>query len=123
MASIGNLQGLSRFKLIVLGILVFDLVCYFIIRQWVVLLEYCTTLGRKRLLIKRMQHATTYSQWKSAASELDAFLGLEEWKWDPSSPFYDYQLVQKIVRRLRRFRESDQESSVKDICTILKHSG
>jgi hypothetical protein len=67
-----------------------------------------------------MEGARSYSEWKSAAYELDRLLGLETWKWDPESLHFDYRLVQKIARRLKRFRT---QSKVRDLCRILKHSG
>jgi hypothetical protein len=106
--------------IIVLGIICWDLCCYFLIRQWVSWTEFMFIFGKKKTLLKKLQQSNSYSEWKTAALQLDAFLGLNTWKSEPFSPFYDAHLLQKIVLRLKRYRLKFK--SVKDVCKILKHS-
>lgn len=108
-------------QVVILLFMLIDLLFYFTIRYWVYLTEILQhRFGPTRLYIQKMEHAKSYSEWKSAASDLDKVLGIEDWKWDPESLHFDFRLVQKIVRRLKRFRN---QSKVRDLCRILKHSG
>lgn len=60
----------------------------------------------KRLatLEKDLKHAHNYQEWKEIAQELDDITGLNDWKRDNASPYYDYQLIANRLTRLRRYR-------------------
>ncbi|KAJ1980608.1 Lipase 5 [Dimargaris verticillata] len=45
--------------------------------------------------------ATTYTEWATAAHELDVLQGYEAWKNEPASPDYDFALVQARIAQLR----------------------
>ena len=61
-----------------------------------------------RRMVARMASATTYAEWRAAASRLDAALGIDEWKRVDACDAYDpARLRQRILlyRRLRRQRD------------------
>ncbi|KAJ3078554.1 hypothetical protein HK102_004402, partial [Quaeritorhiza haematococci] len=47
----------------------------------------------------------SYEEWKKAAIALDKHLGNNEWKQEERCRYYDVNLIQKMVRRLRRHRK------------------
>ena len=54
---------------------------YVCVRQVVNVFEYMLAwTGHKRVLRQRLRAATTWDQWKAAATEMDQHLGFEEWK-------------------------------------------
>ncbi|ORY94010.1 putative esterase of the alpha-beta hydrolase superfamily [Syncephalastrum racemosum] len=58
-----------------------------------------------------MDHALTYEDWLKAATLLDELEGWNAWKQDPSSPDYDWELVQTRLEQLQHVRESGQSQS------------
>ncbi|KAG0349024.1 hypothetical protein BG004_002552 [Podila humilis] len=50
--------------------------------------------------------ATNYEQWSEAAAILDRLQGKDKWKNDPTSPHYDYELLQERLSQLASARES-----------------
>jgi hypothetical protein len=104
----------------VLCVIVLDLVFYSTVRQIVAVIEYLFMTRGKRRLIMEMENAESFSAWKKAAMQLDKYLGMDEWKNDPYSKDFDFDLVSKITRRLRRYRLQD---NVSEIVKILTHSG
>ncbi|KAI8601247.1 acyl transferase/acyl hydrolase/lysophospholipase [Dissophora ornata] len=50
--------------------------------------------------------ATNYEQWASAAATLDRLQGKDKWKNDPTSPHYDYEMLQERLSQLASARES-----------------
>ena len=107
-----------------LGIIFFDLCLYFIVRHIISWVEFVFIYFTKRkTLMYRMKVSKSYSQWKVAANALDEYLNLDDWKRENESPHYDFQLLQKIVRRLRRFRKRNNPESVRDVMKLLKHTG
>ncbi|KAF9425930.1 hypothetical protein BGZ94_007087, partial [Podila epigama] len=50
--------------------------------------------------------ATNYEQWAEAAAILDNLQGKDKWKNDPTSPHYDYELLQERLFQLASARES-----------------
>ena len=54
----------------------------------------------KQLLYVKMQTATTYIDWKSAAAELDHIEGNNRWKYILDSPDYDAALVDARLKQL-----------------------
>ena len=103
-----------------LCVIVLDLVFYSTVRQIVAVIEYLFMTRGKRRLIMEMENAESFSAWKKAAMKLDKYLGMDEWKNDPYSKDFDFDLVSKITRRLRRHR---LQENVSEIVKILTHSG
>ncbi|KAJ3188150.1 hypothetical protein HDU85_005298 [Gaertneriomyces sp. JEL0708] len=86
--------------------IIFDLVMYIIVRQWVRLYEWITTrFGQFRKLYRELREAPNYETYKHAARTLDKYMKTDQWKRTEKSPYYDYDLVHRTVRRLRRHRE------------------
>jgi len=54
----------------------------------------------------RLEHATTYAEWREAATALDNLEGLGAWKRDMRSPDYDYRRIAAHLWRLRRLYDA-----------------
>ena len=59
----------------------------------------------RRDCLRTMAGATDYRTWYEAALELDRYEGLEEWRQDEISPFYDFELIRARRERLRQRRQ------------------
>lgn len=57
-----------------------------------------------RTMQQELAHASSYQEWQDIGLMLDDLTGLNEWKQDNSSPYYDYELIASRLTRLRRFR-------------------
>lgn len=66
-----------------------------------------------------MRMATSYEQWSTAAAILDQLEGKEEWKQDPISPDYDYEL---IIARLGQLRKARAEKDYSSMIYLLRTS-
>ncbi|KAI0225911.1 Lipase 5 [Massospora cicadina] len=64
-----------------------------------------------------MKLATSYEQWSTAAAILDQLEGKEEWKQDPISFDYDYDLILFRLGQLRKARAEKDYSSI-TICFV-----
>ena len=53
-----------------------------------------------------MAFATDYPTWRTHAVDLDALQGMDVWKGDPSSPFYQHKLIQQRLVNLRSWRQA-----------------
>jgi hypothetical protein len=51
-----------------------------------------------------MKVATEYKTWKKYALQLDQLQGKEEWKKEKQSQFYDYELIEFRLNKLRELR-------------------
>lgn len=56
------------------------------------------------------------AQWKRIALELDALLGLNQWKQSAPNAYYDAPLVRRVLKALREFRSRDD---VEGVCAVL----
>jgi TAG lipase/steryl ester hydrolase/phospholipase A2/LPA acyltransferase len=52
-----------------------------------------------------MAFATDYPSWRTHAVDLDTLQGMDVWKSDPNSPFYQHQLIQQRLVNLRNWRK------------------
>jgi NTE family protein len=52
-----------------------------------------------------MEMATDFPTWRTHAVDLDAQAGMDVWKSDPTSPHYQYQLIQQRLINLRQWRK------------------
>lgn len=66
-----------------------------------------------------MEHASTFEEWTEAAAQLDRLKGHEEWKMDPVSPDYDFELIQT---RLEQFRVAREMGDLDAISFLLRAS-
>lgn len=64
--------------------------------------------SRQRQLHREMHAATTYTQWREAAEELDRREGWDEWKADETSEDYDWRLIRSRLRQIRQYREEGE---------------
>ncbi|KAK7913990.1 patatin-domain-containing protein [Apiospora marii] len=55
---------------------------------------------RKQILMARLESADNYTQWETAAQELDILEGNDEWKADTSSGDYQPDLIESRLRDL-----------------------
>ncbi|KAI0053533.1 patatin-domain-containing protein [Auriscalpium vulgare] len=86
---------------------------YVTIRQMVNAKEWLSAWrGRKGLLRKRLRASTTYQEWKDAATVLDEYMGLNDWKHIDEDPYFDWRLVRKVKRSLRSLREKNDARGV-----------
>lgn len=54
----------------------------------------------------KLRQAKTYEEWKETATQLDNFLGFDEWKAIDEDPYYDWRLVRKVLKSLRILRKN-----------------
>ncbi|BGP49849.1 hypothetical protein JCM10450v2_005754 [Rhodotorula kratochvilovae] len=110
---------LSRWPLLLLifVIIICEFVAYLFIRQCVNVIEFFAgwrgERGRLRLALR---NAKTFDDWKARALELDAHLGLNDWKASAPNAYYDAPLVRRVLRALRSLREADDAEGV---CAVL----
>ncbi|CAG8536166.1 10204_t:CDS:2 [Ambispora gerdemannii] len=89
--------------LIVVGI---EVLLYILVRQIVNIWEYFVQWrGERFRLREQLRCATTYEEWINAAKKLDSHLGFDEWKDEVPFGFYDFNLLRKVNRDLKAFRE------------------
>ena len=62
-------------------------------------------LSIKKLKIT-LANASTYSEWKEIAQELDVLEGKEEWRKEEASPNYQYQFMKEQIIEIRKLRQS-----------------
>ncbi|GMM34207.1 triacylglycerol lipase [Saccharomycopsis crataegensis] len=55
-------------------------------------------------LIAQQKIATSYEEWKEISLKLDELLGNEEWKQNPVSDLYDYELISLRLNQIRHTR-------------------
>lgn len=59
-----------------------------------------------------MAHATDFHTWRTHAVDLDALQGMDVWKSDPSSPYYQHALIQQRLINLRNWRKAGDWAQV-----------
>ena len=60
-------------------------------------------------LKKDLENATSYKEWKHSALALDLATGLDNWKYDNTSPYYGYTFIAQRLTRIRYLRRSNQQ--------------
>ncbi|KAE8231733.1 hypothetical protein CF326_g3245 [Tilletia indica] len=117
----GILYQLLRFPLLVMIFLVvgMEFFLYVFVRQLVNIVEYVLAFrGRKGRLRKDLRAARTWDEWKTAALELDQYLGLQRWKEEDASGLYDWILVKKVVASLRTHRSRGDAEKVLEVLEL-----
>lgn len=61
-------------------------------------------LHRVEILRERLQHASSYTEWKEIALRLDEETGKEAWKYDNESPYFDAEILSKRYNLLKKYR-------------------
>lgn len=102
------------FLVIVLGWILALCLSYLITRLYIWGYERLITWrGRRQLLRRNLQSKSTFADWKSAAEELDNYLGNERWKSVDEYAYYDHSTVARVKDQLNsvRLQAQDQSSS------------
>lgn len=87
--------------LVVLAWIVFLGFSYLITRLYIYKYERLVTWrGQRQKLRRDLQSKSSYEDWQTAAQELDAHLGNEEWKETDDYAYYDYVTVTKVKQQL-----------------------
>lgn len=60
--------------------------------------------GRRQKLRRSLRSKTDYDIWRTAAQELDAYLGNEQWKETDDYAYYDFTTVTKVKDQLKAGR-------------------
>ncbi|CAG8512284.1 1078_t:CDS:10 [Diversispora eburnea] len=80
------------------------------------LLDWTKKLRHKRtpeeIIRYKLSVAKNYEEWTKLAKELDVLLGNDEWKSNPISPYYDYNLIQYKLDNFRQVRENNDVLSM-----------
>lgn len=93
------------FLFIVLGWILALCVAYLVTRLYVGAYERMVTWrGRRQMLRKNLQSSTSFAEWKTAAEELDDYLGNDNWKSSDEYAYYDYSTVMKVKEELKQIR-------------------
>lgn len=86
---------------------------YFFIRLYVSLSERLFIwTGRRRLVREGLRSAESYDEWLAAALKLDSYLGLQSWKAEPKSSYYDWLQVDKILGQMRTVGDDDEQLAI-----------
>lgn len=64
-----------------------------------------------------IRNAQAYEEWEEAALHLDNLLGLDLWRNNPTSPYYDYRLINE---RLARIVAARDEGNVHALVNLLR---
>lgn len=92
---------------------------YFFIRQVVNLFEWLLAWrGHKRVLRAKMRTAKNYSEWRTAARNLDEYLGFDDWKETDQDSYFDAVLVRRVRSTLSRLRAAKDTRGVMDALAI-----
>ena len=59
---------------------------------------------RVRKLHRELATAESFDEWRNIALKLDYERGLQEWKFDNSSPYFDAEIISHRLTLLRRYR-------------------
>ena len=70
-----------------------------------------------KALYAKLKVASSYEEWQGVAERLDELEGAREWKRDPSSPFYDSNLIQQ---RVDKFRELIDKGDIQTMMFRLR---
>lgn len=68
-------------------------------------------------LKKQLEIANSYDEWKGIATALDRETGLEEWKYDNRSPFFDASLISYRYNLLKKYRA---QGRTQDLIYVLR---
>ncbi|GAA5977072.1 hypothetical protein JCM10908_004846 [Rhodotorula pacifica] len=110
---------ISRWPLLglIFFIIFLEFVAYLVVRQCVNTIEFFAGWrGERGRLRHKLRNAETYEEWKRVALDLDALLGLNQWKQSAPNAYYDAPLIRRVLKALREFRARDD---VEGVCAVL----
>jgi TAG lipase/steryl ester hydrolase/phospholipase A2/LPA acyltransferase len=74
------------------------------------------------LLRQALDEANTYQEWKEIALELDSVTGLDLWKLDNSSDYYNHEIIRDRLMQLRHLmRQKDGRQLMRALREGLYH--
>ncbi|KAL8929595.1 MAG: hypothetical protein Q9172_000391 [Xanthocarpia lactea] len=98
------------FLFIVLGWIWALCVSYLVTRLYIWAYERLVTWrGPRQILRRNLQSKSDFAEWKSAAEELDAYLGNEKWKSSDEYAYYDHSTVERVKDQLKSTRLQAQK--------------
>ncbi|KAI9305391.1 acyl transferase/acyl hydrolase/lysophospholipase [Cunninghamella echinulata] len=118
----GIAHALFKYPFIVcIGFIIFiELSLYLGLRQAVRIWEnFFSWRGRRRKLRNDLRASQSYEEWCQAANELDKYMKKEEWKASPEYGYYDYRLIQKVIKHLRLYRGKNDLESITHLKDVL----
>lgn len=96
---------------------------YVVTRQVVNVFEYLVAWrGHKSTLRSELRKAQTYEDWVKAAKKLDEYLGFDEWKETEEDGYFDWTLVKRVDRTLRRMRSAKDFRGLMDALAVCVRS-
>ncbi|KAL8733691.1 MAG: hypothetical protein Q9181_003473 [Wetmoreana brouardii] len=97
------------FLFVVLGWILALCVFYLFTRLYVWSYERLVTWrGRRQSLRRNLQTKTDFAEWKTAAEELDVYLGNQKWKSIDEYAYYDHATVARVRGQLKLVRSQAQ---------------
>ncbi|MFT4021532.1 MAG: DUF3336 domain-containing protein [Acinetobacter sp.] len=73
--------------------------------------------SRLKKLRRQLQHAENYQEWKEIALQLDEESGVQAWKTDHSSPYFDAEVIAHRLNLLKKYRTQHR---LQDLMHILR---
>ncbi|KAI7900709.1 acyl transferase/acyl hydrolase/lysophospholipase [Cokeromyces recurvatus] len=98
----------------------FILFAYILLRQVVCIWENLFSWrGKKRTLRNKLRASKTYKEWCESADALDKYMHKDEWKNTIPYAYYDYRLLQKVVKHLKMYRKGDTPEDATKLMDVL----
>ncbi|KAL8944364.1 MAG: hypothetical protein Q9211_000631 [Gyalolechia sp. 1 TL-2023] len=95
---------------VVLGWILVLCVAYLFTRIYVLAYERMVTWrGQRQTLRKNLQSKSNFSEWKTAAEELDDYLGNSRWRSIDEYAYYDHATVKRVKDQLKSTRLEAQD--------------
>ncbi|KAI9487025.1 MAG: acyl transferase/acyl hydrolase/lysophospholipase [Benjaminiella poitrasii] len=107
--------------ILIIGLIMFfELTAYILLRQIVRIWENVFSWrGKKRTLRNKLRASTTYKEWCESADELDKYMHKDEWKKTIPYAYYDYRLLQKVVKHLKMYRQGGTSEDATKLMDVL----
>ncbi|KAL7308885.1 hypothetical protein PS15m_011024 [Mucor circinelloides] len=107
--------------IIIISVIMFvELVAYISLRQIVRIWENVFSWrGKKRTLRNNLRASKTYKEWCESADALDNYMHKDEWKKTIPFAYYDYRLLQKVVKHLKIYRQGDTVEDATKLMDVL----
>eukprot|EP01135_Chromosphaera_perkinsii_P000871 Nk52_evm34s152 gene=Nk52_evmTU34s152 len=94
-------------------LLLFDMICYIILRAIIYIFENTFIGERKRKLHRKANQARSYEEWRKYSLMLDREEHREEWKTFPESSYYSPAVVQGNLNTLKQLMKDEADNPEK----------